>query len=228
MKGRIVKKLLATFAALSLSAAAHAGSISTFGSLAGYQAAIGAAPETFEDFTSTSHFPITTGVLNSATNLPGIGVVPGTIQAGVTYSTSIGTGNFFNIDAGGGFNGGFLDGFEPSNRVLNITFDSAAGAFGFVTNTLMQNFDITINFTSGSAYTGNFSVAGGGLEFFGFQSSLQDITSIIVDGNGSFFGFALDDFRFTGASGGGQVPEPVGLAFLGFAALLVCGRRKRV
>ena len=37
--------------------------------------------------------------------------LPGDIAAGVTYSTPVGDSFFFNIDAGGGFVGGFLDGF---------------------------------------------------------------------------------------------------------------------
>jgi hypothetical protein len=57
---------------------------------------------TVEDFGTTAHFPISTGILNWQTNLPNIGLTPGTILPGVTYSTQIGTGCcFFNIDVGG-------------------------------------------------------------------------------------------------------------------------------
>lgn len=224
-----MKKLMTALVLTAASAGVSAGAITTFGNLGAYQTAIGAATETVEDFTNTSHFPISTGILNSATNLPGIGIAPGDIKAGVTYSTPIGSSFFFNIDAGGGFTGGFLDGFYGGNpnRTLNIAFDSAAGAFGFDTNTLMgTNFDITINFASGPAYAGNFGVTGDG--FFGFQSDATDITSVIIDGNGdSTFAFALDNFRFTDAAGSNRVPEPAGLAFLGFAALLATARHKR-
>ncbi len=223
-----MKHLVTALVLTAASASASAGAISTFGNLGAYQSAIGAATETVEDFTNTSHFPISTGILNSSTNLPGIGIAPGDIKTGVTYSTPIGNSFFFNIDAGGGFVGGFLDGFyggDP-NRRLNVAFDSAAGAFGFDTNGLMgSNFDITVNFASGPAYSGNFSISGDG--FFGFQSDATDITSVIIDGNGdSTFAFALDNFRFTDAAGGNRVPEPAGLAFLGFAALFASARRK--
>lgn len=222
------KQLISALVLTAASACASAGAITTFGNLGAYQTAIGAATETVEDFTNTSHFPISTGILNSATNLPGIGIAPGDIKAGVTYSTPIGSSFFFNIDAGGGFIGGFLDGFyggDP-NRTLNVAFNSAAGAFGFDTNSLMgPNFGITINFATGPAFSGNFSVNGDG--FFGFQSDATDITSVIIDGSDGGFAFALDNFRFSNATGANRVPEPAGLAFLGFAALLATARRKR-
>lgn len=48
-------------------------------------------------------------MLRAATDLPMIGIAPGDIVAGVTFSTPIGAGNFFNIDGGGAFAGGILD-----------------------------------------------------------------------------------------------------------------------
>ncbi len=77
-----------------------------------FNAAVGT--NSTDTFGPTDAFPISTGILNSSTNLTtatGGPILPGLIQPGVTYSTPIGTGFFFNIDAGGGFDGeAFLDG----------------------------------------------------------------------------------------------------------------------
>lgn len=209
---------------------ASAGTITTYTDRPTFNAAMG-VPLTLEDFTPTDHFPISTGVLNSLTNLPGIGLFPGDIQPGVTYSTPIGSSFFFNIDGGGGYVGGFLDGFyggDP-NRVLTITFDNPASGFGFDTNLIMgTDFDITINFTSGPAYTANVALSGSiNLEFFGFQSSLGDITSVIIDGNGSgTFAFALDNFAFDVGTAA-AVPEPTSLTLAGLGLLSVYGWARR-
>jgi hypothetical protein len=199
--------------------------IGTYSSLSAFNAALGAAPMTVEDFTATSHFPITTGILNSLTNLPGIGIVPGTIQPGVTYSTAIGSGNFFNIDSGGNFSGGFLDtvtGVGP----LTITFAAPVGAFGFDTDTIMgTSLPITINFTTGSPYTNAFVISSGTPAFYGFQSNAANITSVVVGvpgGGAGGFTFAIDNFRFT------SVPEPgtIWLMGSGLAILAVLRRRR--
>ena len=95
-----------------------------------------------------------------------------------------------------------LDGFfggDP-NRELTAAFDGAVSAFAFDTNRLMGNqFNIVINFASGSPYGNTFSVpASEALSFFGFQSNGTDIISVVIDGDGdASFAFILDNFRFT-------------------------------
>ncbi len=121
--------------------------IITYSNRATFNTAFGST--TVEDFTSNFHFPITTGVLNSATNLvvsSGTPIVPGDIKAGVTYSTPVQAGNFFNIDAGGGYVGGFLDSAVGGTPVLTATFNGPVKAFGFDTNDLMGAFKVTINY----------------------------------------------------------------------------------
>ena len=216
------------------STTALAGGITVFNNLGSYEAAIGAATQTVETFTDSFHFPITSGILNSSTAEAGL--TAGDIQPGVTYSTPVGTSLFFNIDAGGGYEGGFLDGFfggDP-NRKLTVTFDNTTGAFGFDTTTLAgRTLNVLINFASGDpfSYTSAVTAEGNGdFDFFGFQSSSQDITSVVIDSDiDDTFAFALDNFRFTDASGGGggQVPEPAGLGILALGLLLAARRLQR-
>lgn len=220
--------LLATV--IVTSTIAMAGTVTEYTDRTAFNTAVG--PVTLEDFTSTDHFPITTGVLNSSTNLPGIGITPGLIQPGVTYTSPVtGTSNDFNIDAGGGYVGGFLDsliGDGASTRPLTATFNGPVGAFGFDTNQLGgASESIVINFSGGGSYSTTLN-PGSGLTFFGFQSSAQDITSFVLQYNDpTQFGFAMDNFAFTpnGAGGGGsEVPEPtsvllVGGGLVGLAAL---------
>ncbi len=168
-----------------------------------FDAAVGST--TLEDFTDNFHFPISTGILNSATNLVvtfGSPILPGDIQPGVTYSMPIGTGQFFNIDAFGGFVGGFLDGLkDPEFDPVTIAFDNPVAAFGFDMNQLMGgSFDITIQFTSGPDFVGNFPVTQNlSLEFFGFQSEQIDIETVIIQGDGTGgFDYAFDNFAFGG------------------------------
>ena len=177
--------------------------VNIFDDRTAFDAAVGST--TLEDFTDTFHFPISTGILNSATNLVvdfGPPILPGDIEPGVTYSMPIGTGNFFNIDAGGGFVDGFLDGIKnPEFDPVTIAFDNPVGAFGFDMNQLMGNsFDITIQFTSGPDFVGNFPVTqSSSLEFVGFQSEQIDIETVIIQGDGANnFDFAFDNFAFGG------------------------------
>lgn len=198
--------LLAT--GLGAAAPALADVITVYNDRGTFNGAAGAV--IVEDFTSTYHFPITTGVLNSETNLPNIGIVPGTIQEGVTYSTPIGDGNFFNIDAGGGYTGGFLDGFNPSDRVVTMDFHNAdpnspraVRAFGFDLGSLSStDFDVDIYFSSGPMQHFNFPYPAS-LSFFGFVSDARDITRVVVGNNGGFFGFDFDNFTYDEIGAGG-------------------------
>jgi hypothetical protein len=219
---RIIATLGSILLALVAGTAARAQVITPYTSLSAFTAALGSAPMTVEDFTSTSHFPISTGILNSATNLPGIGITPGLIQPGVTYSVPVGSGSFFNIDGGAGFEGGFLDTITGATP-LTITFDTSVGAFGFDTNTWMgSDFGITINFTSGPAYVNTFAIGSADPVFFGFVSSESNIVSALFY-NTTAGNFGLDNFRFT------AVPEPGAFWLLGAgaAALSAWYRRRR-
>lgn len=212
---------------------ANALPVTSYNDRSTFEAAIG-GPGTLEDFTSTFHYPISTGILNSATNLPEISLYPGDIKPGVTYSTPIGTDFFFNIDANAGYIGGFLDGAyggDP-NRKLTITFDNPVKGFGFDTNSLMgNNFDIQINFLSGDPLTEKYNVSGL-MEFFGFASTSADILSAVIGGQGNFsFAFALDNFEFGGTAtqvpeSPTQVPEPATILLLGFGLVGIAGVRK--
>ena len=178
-----------------------AGTITQYTNRQTFTAAVGGTL-TIEDFTNNTHFPITTGVLNSQTNLPAIGIFPGTIKPGVTYSTPVGTGNFFNIDAGGHYPTPFLDGFLPTDRDLTVTFDAPVTAFGFDTGGLLAtSFDVTIHFVSGPDQTFNIPYPAQ-ISFFGFQSSAKDIVSVVISNNNSSYGFDLDDFTFPSGPGG--------------------------
>jgi hypothetical protein len=211
---------------------AEAVSITTFSDRNNFNAAVNTASLIVEDFTDTAHFPISTGILNSQTDLvvlEGSPIKPGDIKPGVTYSTPIGNGNFFNIDTGGGFSqGGFLDSVKDDNpnRVLTIDFDNNVSAFGFDTNSFMgSSFNLTIKFALGSDFVQNFPINTSNpseILFFGFKSNETNIKSIIIDGNGqSNFAFALDNFTFTN-NPNVSVPEPslmVGLlVFSAFSA----------
>ncbi len=177
--------------------------VNIFDDRTAFDAAVGST--TLEDFTDNFHFPISTGILNSATNLVvafGSPILPGDIEPGVTYSMPIGTGNFFNIDFGGNFVGGFLDGLtNPEFDPVTIAFDNPVAAFGFDMNQLMGgSFDITIQFTSAPDFVGNFPVTqSSSLEFVGFQSEQIDIETVIIQGDGTAgFDYAFDNFAFGG------------------------------
>lgn len=219
---------LPALALLLVAGPACAGSITTFADRAVFTAAVGGSP-TVETFGPVDRFPISTGVLNSNTNLPGIGITPGYIQPGVTYSTPIGSGLFFNIDSGGLYSGrgGFLDSISNSSP-LTVTFDGPISGFGFDTLGYMPAFDLTINFLSGAAYTGQFQTPG----FFGFTSSSQDILSAVIVTafpGSSTFSFDLDDFTFSAVGTGTTVvplPAPLALLATGLFTLGAFARRK--
>ena len=209
-----------------------AGTITTYDDRPSFTAAVG-VPLTIEDFTSSDHFPITTGVLNSSTNLVvevGTPITPGLIDPGVTYSTPIRTdapaGFFFNIDAGGGFTGGFLDGLGTGapGSSLTTTFDAPVVGFGFDTNGLMGTaFQLDIHFTSGPDYVQTISNTS---DFYGFVSSATDIVSANIYGNSTTFTFALDNFTYPTSA---AVPEPssIVLASIGGLGILTFARRWR-
>jgi hypothetical protein len=207
-----------TLAGICMFSTGTSASITVFTDRSAFEAATGAT--TVEDFTSGPHFPITSGILNSSTNevvAVGTPIVPGTILPGVTYSTPVGTGNFFNIDLGGRFDGGFLD-TVTGPRVLTITFDAAQNGFGFDTNELMGAFTVVIN----GADVENFSaVSSSTPTFFGFESSSRNILTATIAGDSRFVGFAIDNFTYS-------IPEPStwAMMLIGFAGLGHLGYRR--
>ena len=227
MNRRVLAAAVSVLPLLGFATLAQAGTITTFSNLGAFNAAVGGG-QTVEDFTDTTHIPISTGVLNSATNLPGIGITPGTIQPGVTYSVPVGAGFFFNIDAGGGFPTPFLDTITGAGP-LTVTFDSSTGAFGFLTSVLMgSTLNITINFVTGPSFVSALPIGGdiSTLQFFGFQSSGVDITSALIGTSGTGITWAVDDFRFS-AEPGPAVPEPGTMVLIGSGLLGLAARRRR-
>jgi hypothetical protein len=180
-----------------------------------------------EDFTPNEYFPITSGVLNSMTNQPDIGLTPGTILPGVTYSYPVNNPkeNQFNIDGGGGFTGGFLDSIaflDNSSAPLTVTFDKPTVGFGFDTNSLMgSSFTVMFHLADGSTPMETFNVAPTGtLQFFGFSDTVGIDSAAIAGnnvGNDNGFSFALDNFAFN--SNPAAVPEASTTVSLG---LLLC------
>jgi hypothetical protein len=220
----------AVLVGLSLPSPASADSITVFTDRPTFDAAVGAT--TTDTFGSTFAFPITTGVLNASTNLvtaSGGPILPGLIQPGVTYSTPIGTGNFFNIDAGAGFLTPFLDaGLDGQPQPITVTFASPVFAFGFDTSSLMgSTFQATINFSSGAPFVSSpLSLASFTPQFYGFEDTTgSGITSVTVLGNGTLFQAAFDNFSVAGnpADPPAPVPEPTAALLLvtGLTALLV-------
>jgi hypothetical protein len=191
---------------------------------------------TVEAFTPTDHFPISSGVLNSETSEPlatNGGINPGDIMRGVTYSTPIGVGNFFNIDAGGGYSGGFLNSSSGSNNMpLTIGFwgstpsDAAAvSAFGFDSGVLdSSDLELTISFISRANQTFTLDRSFG-QRFYGFQSDVSDIVSVeIFNGGVGSLGFDLDNFTFTNPA---AVPEPSSLLATLCVGVCVLSRRQK-
>jgi hypothetical protein len=210
----------------------RADPVTQYNDRAAFEAAL-TAGFTVEEFLDSHHFPILSGILNSATNentLNGGPILPGDIKSGVTYSTPVGGHNFFNIDGGGGFEGGFLDGFD-AGRMLTVTFDAPVGAFGFDTNRLMSTFDVKITFSNSSVYLGHFSSDSDLPEFFGFIAGDETIVSAEIGGAVGTFGFALDNFTFGHVANSGpvnSVPDASGTALLlasGLGALALARRR---
>lgn len=215
--------------ALLATANAHAGSATLTNDRAAFEASLVGA-FTVETFGDTYSFPISTGVLNSTTELVvsnGAAIHAGSIKPGVTYSTPIGDSFFFNIDAGGGFTGGFLDGFYGglSDRKLTMKFDQPVTAFGFDTNALAGVQQVTLKFTDNTTQT--FDAAGAsGMTFFGFSGSAIDSVQIGNPANQGTFAFAVDNVTFGKTS---AVPEPESYAMV-MGGLLVAGtllRRRR-
>jgi hypothetical protein len=168
-----------------------AGTINTYTDSTAFGTAVGAV--SVEDLNDSSHFPILGLTLDSTTNLPAIGITPGTILPGVTYSTTVGAdaneGDPFNIDTASGYVGGVLDARtrDGINRPLIVTFTGPVTAFGFDTDGFyVPNYSITINFVSGPSDTITFSPANDSqLHFYGFASSAQDIVSATLTGSNS-------------------------------------------
>lgn len=210
---------------------ANADTITVFTDRPTFDAAVGST--TVETFTSSFHFPITTGTLSSTTSLVvanGTPINPGDIQAGVTYSTPIGTGNFFNIDTGGNFIGGFLDGLDPADSpAVTATFTSPVKEVGFDTDSLIAGNTVTveINFTTGPSFSDTLSISG--LSFLGFEATGADIQSIGISDSSTQFAFAVDNFTFGGAGAVTSTPEPgsVLLLFTVVATVAVLLRRRQ-
>lgn len=227
----MLRKLRVTcvLVALQGTAATLAGDITPYFDRVSFNAAL-AESVTIEDFTSSSHFPISTGILNSETNLPRINLFPGDIEAGVTYSVSPSPAPgdlFFNIDNAGDLDGPFLDGLrgDDPHTPLTITFDGVVKGFGFDTNSLMgPEFNLVIDFQVGPDYFATVPNPGEReIRFFGFISSAQNILSAQITGSANDFDFALDNFTFTEPT---PIPEPSTLTLAGLGLVgVVCWRR---
>ncbi len=214
----------AAFVGVLMSASVAHASVTVYSDRVAFTAATGA--NSVETFTNTAHFPLSSGVLNSSSSEAGL--LPGQILPGVTYSTPVGSDNFFNIDSGGGYEGGFLDTVNGP-RVLTVTFDSLQSGFGFDANRLMGDFTVNI-FGEGGSALGNFSYpSANGLTFFGFGSSAVDIRSATIAGTDGTFGFALDNFTFNTNTVTPAVPEPATWAMMlvGFGLVGSAMRRRQ-
>jgi hypothetical protein len=170
------------------SVVASGGVITQYSDRTLFNTAVG--PVTVEDFTSTAHFPINPGILNSSTNCLPSGSPPVLSNLALLNSTNVtGPGNDFNIDFGGtgGFVGGFLDSIVnidgAATRPLTAVFDGPVTAFGFDTSGFLSTMteSIQINSSTGAPFNTTLHL-GPALDptFFGFQSSTQDIVSVVL------------------------------------------------
>lgn len=226
-----VSTLMGLLALASQASPAHAGAVTSFSDRQVFNKTV-AAPTTVENFTDGHHFPISTGILNSETNLnveSGKPIRPGDIKPGVTYSTAIGVGYFLNIDRSSYSDGGFLDGMkQPNGNPLAVTFDKPVNAFGFDTNLYMgRQFDLKISFTEGQDKILSFQTQPTFEKFFfyGFVSDRRDIASLVIESRGSSdgsFSFALDNFTFSP-----PVPEPATSALMLVGVLALGGLVRR-
>lgn len=208
---------------------AFAGTITTYSDRTTFNGAVG-SPLTIEDFGPTFAFPISTGVLNSQTDLvtvDGGPILPGDIEAGVTYSTAIGTGNFFNIDFGAQYEGGFLDGIANGPLYIDFTevdpmTSRSVSAFGFDMGSIggSTSVQLTISFEDDDNQIIDLDYNTGATEFFGFVSSASDITSVSMLRDGTTFSFDMDNFTFN------TVPSPSALSLVGMCGLIATRRRR--
>ena len=129
--------------------AAQAASLTVGFDRASFEASLG-GPVTVETFTNDAHYPISTGVLNSHTDLvvaSGGPITPGMIKPGVTYSVDLPMPTYgFNIDLGAQFEGGFLDTVQ-GNGPLKVVFDAPVTGFGFDTNDFTGGVLVTVHFS---------------------------------------------------------------------------------
>lgn len=233
---RVLTRAACTLLALAALAAARpavAGTVSLT-TRAAVLTSLGSAAvvETFGDFANGPYCVIDTGTLNATTSIAAssanfCSAIPaGFVAAGVTYSTPVGTGNFFKIDGfSQAYSGGFLDS-ATLNAALTVAFDRAQSAFGFDTNLKMgSSFSVLIQFVGGGTQlvnvTGNNSNT---LTGFGFTSTGADIAGAVIT-PGSNKVFAVDNFTF---GPGAAVPEPGSLGLLaGFLGLGLALRRRK-
>lgn len=195
-----------------------------------FESAVG--PVQVETFTDSAHFPISSHILNAATDevvQVGTPIRPGDILPGVTYQR---LGAFdqpfaLNIDANGqGMQGGFLNGMHgfASDPGLTVLFDKPLSAFGFDTNLFMGNAFTVIFEQGGVLFRQRFPVSSFDYTFFGFVSDQADIASVLIEGLGNYtFRFGLDNFTVA-------IPEAPMTALWGSALCLwaaAAWRRRR-
>lgn len=227
-----MKRASAFVFSLGLAASMHAGTITTFSTLAGFDAAVGAT--TTETFDVAPECIFLTGALSSSgVSCSGGGsVAPGDIQAGVSFSVpSAGYSESFAIDSGGVLGSNHIldsdllpHSVAPGSTPLTATFSSPVTGVGFDEFNIDGATTLTaiLNFTGGGSATENETLTGAFTQFFGFQSSARDISSIVIDTNGTHYEFAVDNFAFTTSA----VPEPKSLLLLA-AALAFLGYHSR-
>ena len=146
-------------------------------------------------------------------NLPGIGITPGTIQAGVTHSANVDPARpavGSTLMQGVGYVGGSVDTpIDDTPRPITVTFDGPVRAFGFDTNALgSSSKNIVINFAPGLPFIANLAIGG---EY----------------NNPALFGAAFDHFRCTAVDASGILePATFTLAASALAAAAVEGIRQ--